>query len=411
VTAGAWTPRSEADIQNAIDAGLVRESHVFDAKREQPPPIGKNLDIAIDLASFAVDGGRILYGLSNPKSPTAPMVRAPFDVVGLPERIDQVARGGLIDPPLRVTCEPIASDEHPGLGYLLVVIPISPDAPHQVGEKYRGRGDTTNIVLSDAEVRRLHSERGRRAVDMAQLLAIEVARDPTTAELRTQGHLFVVAQPLAPRADLLARTLSSAKDWRAWLDSTAKRLLEARAEDAAPYLVGASIAPRPDGWAMHTYEIGADRHLRRNGESPVREDNLLDLEVRDDGGLRLFCGRSSAFVSSVLPGERPMAYVVHKLVVTLTYRVVHAALAVADQADYLGGWGFAIAIRGIGTAWVDDSAYGRLTRVVDDYDQSVSVPLADLRTDPRDVVIRLLGRWHRGMGMPDFIPSDRFHVA
>jgi hypothetical protein len=58
--AGAWTPRSEADIQSAIDAGLVRETHVFDAKREQPPPIGKNLDIAIDLASFAVDSGRIL---------------------------------------------------------------------------------------------------------------------------------------------------------------------------------------------------------------------------------------------------------------------------------------------------------------------------------------------------------------
>ena len=397
---GMWAPQTETDIQRAIDGGGVRESHTFDAKREQPPPIGRNVDIAIDLASFAVDGGRILYGLSDPRSPTAPMVRAPFDISGLPERLDQVAGGGFIDPPLRITCEPIASDEHPGLGYLLVVIPISPDAPHQVGGKYRGRGDTTNIVLSDAEVRRLHSERGRHAVDMAQLLDAEVARDPTTADLRTQGHLFVIAQPLVPRPDLLARSLGSAKDWWAWLNGTSTRLLEARAEDAAPYLLGASVSPRPDGWAMHTYEIGADRHLRPNGESPVREDNLLDLEVRDDGGLRLFCGRAS----SVLNRPAPVDFVVHKLIVTLTYRVVHAALAVSDQTDYLGAWGFAVGITGIGRALVDDSVYGGLMRVIDDYAQSVSVSLAELQ-DPKAVVMRLLGRWYRGIGMPDFVPS------
>jgi hypothetical protein len=399
--AGAWTPRSEADIQSAIDAGLVRETHVFDAKREQPPPIGKNLDIAIDIASFAVDSGRILYGLFDPKSPTAPMVRAPFDISGLPERLDQVAGGGLIDPPLRITCEPIGSDEQPGLGYLLVVIPMSSDAPHQVDGKYRGRGDTTNIVLSDAEVRRHHEERGRRAVDLAQLPDAEVARDPTSAALRTQGHLFVVAQPLVPRADLLGRILTTAADWQAWLGSTLpRRLLEARQEDTAPYLFGGtSVSPRPDGWAIHAYEIGVDRHLRPNGASPVREDNLLDLEIRDDGGLRLFCGRAS----TVLPRDPPVAFVFHKLIATLTYHVVNAAITVADQADYLGGWGFAVAIRGIGKAIVDDSAYGGIMRVVDDYAQPVSVSLAELQGDPKGVVTRLLGRLYRGMGVQDFI--------
>jgi hypothetical protein len=294
-----------------------------------------------------------------------------------------------------------AAIEVGALGYLLVVIPISPDAPHQVGEKYRGRGDTTNIVLSDAEVSRLHSERSRHAVDMARLLDAEVARDPTSAALRTQGHLFVVAQPLVPRADLLGRILTTAADWQAWLGVTLpRRLLEARQEDTAPYLFGGtSVSPRPDGWAIHAYEIGVDRHLRPNGASPVREDNLLDLEIRDDGGLRLFCGRAS----TVLPRDPPVTFVFHKLIATLTYHVVNAAIAVADQADYLGGWGFAVAIRGIGKAIVDDSAYGGIMRVVDDYAQPVSVSLAELQDDPKGVVTRLLGRLYRGMGVPDFI--------
>jgi hypothetical protein len=81
----------------------------------------------------------------------------------------------------------------------------------------------------------------------------------------------------------------------------------------------------------------------------------------------------------------------------------YAAIAVADQADYLGGWGFAVAIRGIGKAIVDDSAYGGIMRVVDDYAQPVSVSLAELQGDPKGVVTRLLGRLYRGMGVQDFI--------
>jgi hypothetical protein len=79
-------------------------------------------------------------------------------------------------------------------------------------------------------------------------------------------------------------------------------------------------------------------------------------------------------------------------------------LQVSDQTDYLGGWGFAVGITGVGRALVDDSAYGGLMRVIDDYAQSASVSLAELQ-DPKAVVMRLLGRWYRGIGMPDFVPS------
>ena len=155
------------------------------------------------------------FGLRQPSS-TGATTRAPFDITGLPERLDQVARGALIDPPLRIRCEQIDSVERPGLGYLLVVIPPSPDAPHMVGGRYRGRADRTNTILSDAEVRRLHQERSPGTIDLTAMLDDEVARDPTSAELRTQGHLYVLGQPLNAPGDLLSRALG-ANDWRPWL--------------------------------------------------------------------------------------------------------------------------------------------------------------------------------------------------
>ncbi|MBJ7594875.1 MAG: hypothetical protein JF886_08435 [Candidatus Dormibacteraeota bacterium] len=197
-----WQPRTEADIQAAIDQGLVRESHVFDVKKPPPPP-SKNVDIAVDLACFAVDGGRILYGVSQPDS-TAPTTLAPFDVSGLPERLDQIARGGVIDPPLNIRVLNIASEADPSRGYLWVTVPPSPDAPHAVDGRFRSRSDRTNTILSSHEVARLIAERTGRLVSARGLLDEEITRDPTAADLRQQLHLFMVAQPHMGRRDLLS---------------------------------------------------------------------------------------------------------------------------------------------------------------------------------------------------------------
>jgi len=210
-----WQPRTEADIQAAIDQGLVRESHVFDVKK-QPPPPSKNVDIAVDLACFAVDGGRILYGVSQPDS-TAPTTLAPFDVSGLPERLDQIARGGVIDPPLNIRVLNIASEADPSRGYLWVTVPPSPDAPHAVDGRFRSRSDRTNTVLSSHEVARLIAERAGRLVSARGLLDEEIARDPTAADLRQQLHLFMVAQPHMGRRDSLSRAIGT-QDWRKWIE-------------------------------------------------------------------------------------------------------------------------------------------------------------------------------------------------
>ena len=63
--------------------------------------------------------------------PTRPDWREPFDLTGAAERIDQVAQTGIAEPPV-IEIHYIASDEQPGTGYLSVVIPAAPRAPHMV---------------------------------------------------------------------------------------------------------------------------------------------------------------------------------------------------------------------------------------------------------------------------------------
>jgi hypothetical protein len=76
-----------------------------------------------------------------------------------------------------------------------VLIPASPAAPHQVEGQYRGRADTTNYVLSDADVRRIQAERHRARRDIDNELQDMVRRDPSPSRLRCGGTVLCSAGP------------------------------------------------------------------------------------------------------------------------------------------------------------------------------------------------------------------------
>lgn len=82
------------------------------------------------------------------------------------------------DPPLTVECTLVESDARDGTGCVLVHVPASPLAPHQVEGKYLGRGEKTKRYLSDAEVARLIRRRGQWEASAGQVLADFVAADP-----------------------------------------------------------------------------------------------------------------------------------------------------------------------------------------------------------------------------------------
>src|SRR5688572_28792973 len=152
-----WVPVTEADLQAAIDGGLLEETHFLDLKEKLDAGRAANKSLAKDVASFAVDGGVVIIGIAEDKE-AGTFSRAPQELAGWAERIDQVARS-VPDPPVLVQVREIPSEQFPGKGYLLIHVPESPLAPHMVDGRYCGRSDKTNMVFDDAGVLRLHERR------------------------------------------------------------------------------------------------------------------------------------------------------------------------------------------------------------------------------------------------------------
>jgi hypothetical protein len=331
----AWTPETIEALEAAVRDGVLVEGHHVDFKRELATGTAGNKGLAKDLAAFAVDGGQIIIGVDE-DGDGPPTVR-PFQLAGLKERVDQIARSA-VTPPLAVRCVELPTPEDSTQGCLLVVVPPSPAAPHQAAERLWGRSDTTNYVLPPSEVGALYERRALRRADIEALLDGEIARDPTPEDLRQLGHLFVVAQPESADDEMFFRALTE-QNFSTWVHKTLlPKLFTSRwAPDIAT--VGSS-SRRARGWAVHDYCISEERAVRPNGEQPARENHLLDMEVHEDGGVRLFSARATdirndavKFVDIVVSG--------------LILRVVETACTVADTASFRGSWHFGVALTNI----------------------------------------------------------------
>lgn len=276
-----WLPKSEAELLEAYREGMLEERNWCDVKRE----VDSNAELARDLASFSVDGGIIVVGI-NEKSPGSPLYPVPLK--GLCERIEQIAQWR-VDPPLQVTCTPISSGTDDGSGYVIVRVPASALAPHQVQGIYYGRGDKTKIRLSDAEVARLHQRREEWNRDGREILDHHVAADPFM-DVQGYPHVFFVARPVAGWPEMCGDLVGEAQ-WREQLRALMRdigldeslRALRTRmfpGQPAGTFLAGlmqlgksergAALSNRPlpitapggDGRYATTLEISEDGELR-----------------------------------------------------------------------------------------------------------------------------------------------------
>ena len=330
---------TEEDLISAIDGGLLTEGHFIDLKRELAPGRNANRSIAKDMAAFAVDGGTVVIGVEELDDGC--VERAPQPLDGLAERIDQIA-GMIPDPPLAVITTPIPTAADASSGYLLVHVPASPTAPHQVDGRYLGRGDKTNRYLTDAEVLRLHQQRLADHVDGLALLETEFARDLFDDEGREHAHLFIVAEPQTARPDLLVH-ITDGPGWEPLLDLSRKALTRELARlGAGQFSPGIAemqtFDRRPSGAAMSTYGIDLGRIRRTQADYRDRE-SAAELEINDNGGLRLY---SSRFSDSRQGPQR----VTEVMAVGFTRQVLALAAAVADAGGYLGNWTIAFGATG-----------------------------------------------------------------
>ncbi len=402
--ADRYFAETEEQLDQLGAEGLLGEDHHIDLKRELGNGPKANKELARDLASFAIDGGALYIGVAEGEAGDRPSLH-PIELHGLPERIDQVARS-TISPPLAVHPRVVPSEHAVGRGYLVVRVPPSPDAPHMVDGRYWGRGAVTKEQLSDAQVREIFERRSRARSAAAELLDQVVARDPTPPELRDQAHLFLLAHPLFAPSDLLLRAFGGASGEQ-WLGNNVLHGEPARFPSRwAPDLVpnASNVSRRALGWALHSYEVGPDRSLHSAREDrPPAETGLLDLELDENGTLRLFCGRASDMT-------RSSRVVFEALIAGLTRRLVITASVVAQEGGYFGPWSLGLALsnlRGAVSWFTSENLLGHgVAYSESDYRMTTEASFEDLRARPDDVVERLFGRLNRALNGGHFDPTS-----
>jgi hypothetical protein len=255
-----WIPRTEAELREAVERGVIDEGDHHDFKGLFQAGEKANRALAVDLASFAVNGGLLIVGVEDgTKSQT------PVPLLGLAERVDQVARSR-IDPPLSVATFPIPAEGREREGYLVVAVPASPAAPHAVEHVYRGRADRTNVQLSAADVRRIWEE--RRA---ARVAAESLLPDTYLPDDRLRAVLRVAMKPEYGDPDALLRRIRSDPPGalRALVDRP-PRLTREWYPDLGSHM---TFEPRPGGWGLYSGRL--------NGRDP--NDYALDLFIGTTG--------------------------------------------------------------------------------------------------------------------------------
>ena len=230
--------------------------------------------------------------------------------------------------------------------------------------------------------------------------------DPIPWIERQLGHLYVLAQPEIAAEETLVELLGRA-DVMAVMQEMIRQIVRERGggmtgfEPDVHQLLGR--VPRAEGLALTSYSAE---------EGPGREQSLLELVIREDGGLRLICGRGTdTFPRGGFPaGDRRMA-VIAMLVLGLTHSVIAAAGRLADEyASYQGQWQLGIRMDRLRGAVPLDllqdplggpgNPYSR-----GQYEKVTSASTEELLSAPHAVTERLVAPLLRGLGIgPRYLP-------
>ncbi|MGX1095722.1 hypothetical protein RKD47_006403 [Streptomyces albogriseolus] len=397
-----WMPKTEADLQAAVDGGLFEESHHLDLKKA-PNSKGDNKELARDLSSFAVDGGTLIIGVQeNKESRTFGLAPQPLN--GLPEKIEQVART-IPDPPLNILTEEIRAAADDGTGYLIVHIPASPVAPHMVDNRYFGRGDKTKYQMGDAEVVALHARRRNTEADTLALLRTEMDEDPLR-DVGAQSHLFLVAQPTAGRRDMCL-PITGAQDWNMRLHTLVSRvqknqtLREVRANHGfSPDLSHAHQGHRrARGVALSSSSLRSDRTHVADGS--WGEEDVIEVQLFEDGGLRLFMTRLSDNPNRQASENEEEQVLFDAGAVIHTRHMLELIRLVSEDVGYHGNWVLAVGANRLrGRRRYSGQSYfpSNYRYSADTYEECTGATLAELRDAPGAVTRRLLGPLLRSLG-------------
>jgi len=380
-----WIPRSAEEVEQAAADDTIEEGPLLDAKKMLPAK-GKNLDLAIDIAALANDGGVLLFGVGEDPATKRPTVLAPFALRGQRERIAQIVGSGLDEPP-EISVHALPRDGDPDNGYIVVVVPPSPHAPHMVtvGDEYRfyGRSATGNKILTQGEVARLYERRRKWDVDRSALLSEAI--DHTTRAFGPPpddlASLYIVIRPVVPDNGFLDRAIPDREPQR----SNALRSLVIESQATLPNSGGFDIMPG-EGWYPRGTGIRSGSYLPPKSQPDA---HLIDLEIHDDGSAYLFCRR----IGEVHTDDRFRLNL--QPIAQLTARVCAVLGGLYQKGGYVGPVDIAVAVTGLSgkDVFIQDPAMPGVL-FTSDYQETTGVLAFQLGEDPirvaQDLVMRLI---------------------
>jgi hypothetical protein len=317
--------RTEANLRNALQSGLLDEGDHLDFKRELTAGDRGTKATAIDLASLAIEGGMIVVGVT----PGRPPDLAPVALDGQRERVEQIARQR-IDPPLRVEVREIPTEDSLEEGYLVLTVPASSQAPHAVDRVFRGRHGTTNVQLTASEVRAIHERQRPDPLAIDDEMAQFTARDPFPPERQALGRLYIIARPLAATPQMLERSVGS--HWARWTEQNVRSGPALRHGFSPDFQEAWQVRRMPDGWIASHFETP---HRAAASDS---EKHGIEVELAEDGTVRVFCSRPTDYL------DHQKYVVLEAVILGLVLRTIRLAATVGRDAGYAGDWQLSLVV-------------------------------------------------------------------
>lgn len=376
-----WRPTTASEIETAARSGDLRESQGFDGKAALPTS-NRNVDLAVDIRAMTVDGGQLLYGVGEDADGQL-TVLSPINLAGARERVDQVAQTSITESPF-IEIETFECDS-PGRGYVLITVPQSPRAPHQVtvGKNLRfyGRGDVGNRVLAEGDIARLYVRRERWEVDAAAELAKVMAYAPFPAE-EEPGHLHAFARPVIPDIKIWDRIEDCGRE------VVLNRLRSAAASFPRSQNYDPALSRAGSNWKRRGADVWS---LDSEGTSPTF---AVRADLNIDGRGSLFCGRATDRQPPRWSGDEPIPVLMEVIVAGNLASFFAVMGAYYEAAGYRGHVDVGVAVDGIegarsfhrrGSGGFDTEAYGAPT-----FTRTARVAAVQLEKEPQQVALGLI---------------------
>jgi hypothetical protein len=388
-------PETEDELRLLLNSGRLGERNAIDLKRELGPSAKGNLELARDLASLAAQGGLLIVGVDE--GPPASLALTALS--GLKERIANVARDG-VRPSLRIDVREIPSQSSRTDGYVVAIIPASPDRPHEADGSYWGRSGAGKVKLRHEEVERYRSERTVTRSTIEAILDDWVARDPTPPAVRQNAHLFVVAEPVLGIPEMVDAKVGAR--WQRWLHERVANALVGGAAWSPDIAQAFAAVATVDGYALRDGAIAADGTVADG----AYESGLIELRLTLNGGVRIFAARASDTSSR---GKTA----VEGVIVGLAYRAAQAAGVISQECDFRGDWDFALGITGLRGAFSSEAIHDvRFAMVAgpypeDAYRASTRATAGEVAGAQLDIATRLTDRLNRVLNDRRFVFGKR----